>query len=211
MHEQRRAAVLEQLEQAAASVEPGRARECLGGQARPDETAIEQLVQVARIRIAHRRCCPGAELGRQGRRTFVPCVEQRPPGVRRERLDAERARERDIGAIDTVGPEEVHSTVGIVVGGLELTDADANGNRTDGTTLSCLLDSHDNIIVTDDPDHLIATVGLSSHIIVHTQDEAKCRDWTGERIFRVRHNSNLDTEAVGRLLDVVSRHIARCD
>jgi len=48
-------------------------------------------------------------------------------------------------------------------------------------------------------------------VIVHTQDEAKCRDWTGERVFRVRHNSNLDTEEVGRLLDVVSQHIARCD
>lgn len=49
-------------------------------------------------------------------------------------------------------------------------DADACGNRHDGRALSCLLDSHDNIIVTDDPDHLIAAVGLRSHIIVHTRD-----------------------------------------
>ncbi len=48
-------------------------------------------------------------------------------------------------------------------------------------------------------------------VIVHSQDEAKSRDWSGERIFRVRHNSNLDTEEVGRLLDIVSQHIARCD
>ena len=48
-------------------------------------------------------------------------------------------------------------------------------------------------------------------VIVHSLDEAKSRDWSGERIFRVRHNSNLDTEEVGRLLDVVSQHIARCD
>ena len=48
-------------------------------------------------------------------------------------------------------------------------------------------------------------------VIVHSLDEAKSRDWSGERIFRVRHNSNLDTEEVGRLLEVVSQHIARCD
>jgi len=48
-------------------------------------------------------------------------------------------------------------------------------------------------------------------VIVHSHEEAKSRDWIGERIFRVRHNTNLDTEEVGRLLDVVSRHIARCD
>jgi len=48
-------------------------------------------------------------------------------------------------------------------------------------------------------------------VIVHSHDEAKSRDWSGERIFRVRHNSNFDTEEVGRLLEVVSQHIARCD
>jgi hypothetical protein len=48
-------------------------------------------------------------------------------------------------------------------------------------------------------------------VIVHSLDEAKTREWDTERTFRVRHNSNLDTEEVGRLLDVVSRHIARCD
>jgi mannose-1-phosphate guanylyltransferase len=62
-------------------------------------------------------------------------------------------------------------------------DADACGNRTDGTTLSCLLDSHDNIIVTDDPDHLIAAVGLRGHIIVHTQDVTMvCPLSDGERV-----------------------------
>ncbi len=48
-------------------------------------------------------------------------------------------------------------------------------------------------------------------VIIHSYDEAKSRDWSGERIFRVRHNSNLDTDEVGRLLDIVSQHIARCD
>ena len=42
-------------------------------------------------------------------------------------------------------------------------------------------------------------------VIVHSQDEARNRDWSGERIFRVRHNANFDVEQVGRLLDVVSQ------
>jgi hypothetical protein len=45
-------------------------------------------------------------------------------------------------------------------------------------------------------------------VIVHAQDGAKSRDWTGERIFSVRFNANLNTEEVGRLLDVVSQHLA---
>jgi len=46
-------------------------------------------------------------------------------------------------------------------------------------------------------------------VIVHAADGAKERLWNGERIFSVRHNENLDTEEVGRLLDVVSQYIAR--
>jgi hypothetical protein len=45
-------------------------------------------------------------------------------------------------------------------------------------------------------------------IIVHALHEAKDRHWEGERLFAVRHNANLDTEEAGRLLDVVSQHIA---
>lgn len=48
-------------------------------------------------------------------------------------------------------------------------------------------------------------------VVVHPLDEAKSRNWSGERVFRVRHNANLDTEQVGRLLDVLGRQIARCD
>ena len=44
-------------------------------------------------------------------------------------------------------------------------------------------------------------------VIVHARDEAKSRHWTGERIFRVRINQNLDAEEASRLLDVVSQHI----
>jgi len=47
-------------------------------------------------------------------------------------------------------------------------------------------------------------------VIVHAVDGAKSRDWVGERVFSVRHNANLGTEEMGRLLDVISQHIARC-
>lgn len=45
-------------------------------------------------------------------------------------------------------------------------------------------------------------------VVVHTLEEAKNHDWTGERLFVVRHNDSFDTEEAGRLLDVVSRSIA---
>jgi len=62
-------------------------------------------------------------------------------------------------------------------------EVDACGNRHDGQSLSCLLDSHDNVIVTDDPDHLIAAVGLRGHIIVHTKDVTMvCPLADGERV-----------------------------
>jgi len=45
-------------------------------------------------------------------------------------------------------------------------------------------------------------------VVVHSRDGAKSRDWTGERIFSVRLNANLETEEAARLLDVVSQYIA---
>jgi len=45
-------------------------------------------------------------------------------------------------------------------------------------------------------------------VVVHAHDGVKSRDWTGERIFNVRFNGNLGAEEVGRLLDVVSQHLA---
>jgi hypothetical protein len=48
-------------------------------------------------------------------------------------------------------------------------------------------------------------------VIVHSRDEAKGRDWSGERIFHVRLNANLVPEEAGRLLDVVSRYLARTE
>jgi hypothetical protein len=44
-------------------------------------------------------------------------------------------------------------------------------------------------------------------VIVHARDEAKGRDWSGERIFQVRLNANFVPEEAGRLLDVVSRYL----
>lgn len=46
-------------------------------------------------------------------------------------------------------------------------------------------------------------------IIIHAVDDAKSREWEGERVFRLRfNNNNLGSDEAGRLLDVVSRHIA---
>jgi len=45
-------------------------------------------------------------------------------------------------------------------------------------------------------------------VIVHASDGAKTRHWHGERVFSIRYNANLDVEEAGRLLDVVSQHIA---
>jgi mannose-1-phosphate guanylyltransferase len=47
-------------------------------------------------------------------------------------------------------------------------DSDAAGNRAQATTL--LVDSAGNIVVSDDPEHLIAAVGLRDMIVVHTGD-----------------------------------------
>jgi len=46
-------------------------------------------------------------------------------------------------------------------------------------------------------------------VVVSSKEEAKSRDWDGERVFRVRHNANLDREEVGRLLAVVSEYLDR--
>jgi mannose-1-phosphate guanylyltransferase len=47
-------------------------------------------------------------------------------------------------------------------------DADTDGNRASTRTL--LLDAHNVLAVSDDPDHLIAVVGSSDLIVVHTDD-----------------------------------------
>ncbi|MHC5541008.1 hypothetical protein ACYOEI_22530 [Singulisphaera rosea] len=45
-------------------------------------------------------------------------------------------------------------------------------------------------------------------VIIHSKEEARSPDWSGQRVFRVRLNQNLGTEEAGRLLDVVGQYIA---
>ena len=45
-------------------------------------------------------------------------------------------------------------------------------------------------------------------VIVHATEEARDREWSGERVFRVRINENLDTAEAGRLLEVVSQRMS---
>jgi len=109
------------------------------------------------------------------------------PNLRKISVDyavMEPASQGKVDADVVVVPMPVHwLDVGSWAALADTYDADANGNRTDSITLSCLLDSHDNIIVTDDPDHLVAAVGLRSHIIVHTQDVTMvCPLSDGERV-----------------------------
>lgn len=109
------------------------------------------------------------------------------PNLRKISVDyavMEPASQGKVDADVVVVPMPVHwLDVGSWAALADTYGADANGNRTDSTTLSCLLDSHDNIIVTDDPDHLVAAVGLQSHIIVHTQDVTMvCPLSDGERV-----------------------------
>ena len=109
------------------------------------------------------------------------------PNLRKISVDyavMEPASQGKVDADVVVVPMPVHwLDVGSWAALADTYTADANGNRTDSVTLSCLLDSHDNIIVTDDPDHLVAAVGLRSHIIVHTQDVTMvCPLSDGERV-----------------------------
>jgi mannose-1-phosphate guanylyltransferase len=47
-------------------------------------------------------------------------------------------------------------------------DTDVDGNSTAAATV--LVDSSGNIVVSDDPDHVVATVGLTDTIVIHTKD-----------------------------------------
>lgn len=58
---------------------------------------------------------------------------------------------------------------------------DADGNACAATTV--LLDSSGNIVVSDDPSHLVATVGLHDMIVVHTDDATMvCPRSAAERV-----------------------------
>jgi mannose-1-phosphate guanylyltransferase len=51
----------------------------------------------------------------------------------------------------------------------ETLNVDERDNATAGNTI-VLVDSEDNIIVSDEPEHLVTTIGLSDMIVVHTKD-----------------------------------------
>lgn len=44
-------------------------------------------------------------------------------------------------------------------------------------------------------------------LVVHSEDELKNRNWNGEKVFRVRFNSNLQSEEAGRLLELVGNRL----
>ncbi len=46
-------------------------------------------------------------------------------------------------------------------------------------------------------------------VVVHSAEELKSQDWTGERIFTVHFNANLGAEMAGRLLDRIAEHLDR--
>lgn len=64
----------------------------------------------------------------------------------------------------------------------ETVEPDANGNRASGGP-TVLNDSRDNLIVSDDPDHLITTIGVEGLIVVKTKNATLvCRKEDAERI-----------------------------
>ncbi len=46
-------------------------------------------------------------------------------------------------------------------------------------------------------------------VVVHSEQELKDKAWTGERVFKVHYNSNLDSEQACRLLDAITDYMER--
>jgi hypothetical protein len=46
-------------------------------------------------------------------------------------------------------------------------------------------------------------------VVIHSDTEHRQSTWTGDKVFRVHLNSNMDCEQAGRLLEVVSAHLER--
>ncbi len=46
-------------------------------------------------------------------------------------------------------------------------------------------------------------------VVVHAESEHRDAAWKGDKVFKVRFNSNLDTEQAGRLLEVIAAHLDR--
>ena len=64
----------------------------------------------------------------------------------------------------------------------EVCDPDSHNNVVQAAE-HIMIDSYDNIIVSEDPEHLIATIGLDKCIVVHTKDATLvCKKSDGQRI-----------------------------
>ena len=48
-------------------------------------------------------------------------------------------------------------------------------------------------------------------VVVHSEQELKSREWSGELLFKVHHNTNLSAAEAGRLLAVVAQYVESCD
>lgn len=48
-------------------------------------------------------------------------------------------------------------------------------------------------------------------VVIHSEEELRGARWTGERIFKVHFNSNLDSDQACGLLDAIVNHLERHD
>jgi hypothetical protein len=48
-------------------------------------------------------------------------------------------------------------------------------------------------------------------VIVHSEQELKNKQWSGEKVFKMHYNTNLNASEAGRLLDLVAQHVERQD
>jgi len=46
-------------------------------------------------------------------------------------------------------------------------------------------------------------------LVLHSEQELKTKHWSGEQVFRLHLNSNLNSDEASRLLDAVAAHIAK--
>jgi len=46
-------------------------------------------------------------------------------------------------------------------------------------------------------------------LVIHSEPELRAEQWSGERVFTVHLNDNLEAAEAGRLLDVLAEHMER--
>ena len=46
-------------------------------------------------------------------------------------------------------------------------------------------------------------------VVVHSGQELKAGQWSGEGVFKVHYNANLGATEAGRLLEVIAQHVER--